>query len=260
VRAPGLRGRAVLLGGFTAAALVGASLISCGPSPPAPSSGSRPVSFTTGDGVELRGRLFEADAASAGIVLAPAETTDQTSWFEQAESLADDGYRTLTFDFRGACQGGTTCPPADQAQWWRDVRSAVAYVRSLGSPRVAVVGAGAGGTAALVAAAVPTSRIAAVATVSAPISAAGVVASPELLATAPSAKLFMAGNGDASSAADAQSMYDLSLPPKRVEILPSADRGAELLQGNQGPNARAVLASWLARFLPVQAPGPDDAA
>jgi hypothetical protein len=49
-------------------------------------------------------------------------------------------------------------------------------------------------------------------------------------------------------------MYDQSVPPKRVEIVPSDDHGTDLLEGSQGPNVRAVLARWLAQFMPVQAP------
>ena len=76
---------------------------------------------------------------------------------------------------------------------------------------------------------------------------------------ASSAKLFIAGNGDAAVATDAQRMYDLSVPPKRVEIVPSDDHGTELLEGNQGPNVRRLLSVWLAQFLPVQAPTQGDA-
>jgi hypothetical protein len=111
-----------------------------------------------------------------------------------------------------------------------------------------------GGTAALVAAAQPDGRVGPVATLSAPMAIGGLTASPEVLAAATSAKLFVAGNGDATAASDAQRMYDLSVPPKRVEIVPSDDHGSDLLEGNQGPNVRGVLSSWLARFLPVQAP------
>ena len=56
---------------------------------------------------------------------------------------------------------------------WRDVQAAVRYLRSTGIPRVAVIGASMGGTAALVAAAQPTARIGAVATLSAPIAIGG---------------------------------------------------------------------------------------
>lgn len=244
------------------AALVVATfaVAACGPSTRAPSPGSRAVSFPAAGGVDLAGRVFEAEDATAGVVLAHMRSADQTSWFDYAEALADEGYRTLTFDFRGVCpggDGGCSEGTTDVPQLWRDVQAAVRYLRSTGIPRVAVLGASMGGTAALVAAAQPTTRIGAVATLSAPISVDGLTVQPEILVAASAAKLFLAGNADATAADDAQRMYDLSVPPKRVEIVPSDDHGTDLLLGNQGPNVRAILASWLARFLPVQAPPTD---
>ena len=126
--------------------------------------------------------------------------------------------------------------------------------RSPGVPRVAVIGAGVGGTAALVAAAAPEARIGAVATLSAPAAIDGLAATTETFVAATSAKLFVAGNGDVSAAADAQAMYDASIPPKRVEIVPSPDPGTELLDGNQGPNVRRLLSLWLAQFVPLEPP------
>jgi len=219
------------------------------------------VTFTATGGVELAGRLFEAEGATAGVVLAHMQPADQTSWFDYAETLADDGYRTLTFNFRGYCPGGDagcSSGQTDPSLAWRDVQAAVRFLRSTGIARVAVIGASMGGTAALVAAAQSSSRIGAVATLSAPISISGLVATPETLVAAASAKLFVAGNGDATAATDAQSLYDLSVPPKRVEILPSEDHGTDLLEGNQGPNVRQVLQIWLAQFLPVQTPARDE--
>jgi pimeloyl-ACP methyl ester carboxylesterase len=233
------------------------SLPACGPSSPAASPGSRPVRFTSFGGVELAGRLFEAEGATAGVVLAHMQPADQSAWFEYADTLADDGYRTLTFNFRGYCPGGEAgCSQGetDPASSWRDVQAAVRYLRTTGIPRVAVIGASMGGTAALVAASQPGSSVGAVAALSAPITTGTLTVSPETLVTATAAKLFVAGAGDAAAAVDAQRMYDQSVPPKRVEIVPSDDHGTDLLEGSQGPNVRAVLARWLAQFLPVQVP------
>jgi pimeloyl-ACP methyl ester carboxylesterase len=219
------------------------------------------VTIPAAGGVELAGRLFESEGATAGIVLAPMQGADRSSWSHYAETLADEGYRTLTFDFQGTCPDDDAgCPEqqADPASAWRDVQAAVRFLRSTGIPRVAVIGASMGGTAALVAAAQPTARIGAVATLSAPISIGGLTVTPEVLVAATAAKLFVAGNADVPAATDAQRMYDQSVPPKRVEIVPSEDHGTDLLEGNQGPNVRGLLASWLARFLPVQAPPPPE--
>jgi pimeloyl-ACP methyl ester carboxylesterase len=258
VNAPRLR---FVRAAAAAAVVVALALPGCGPSSPPPSPGSEPVSFTSAGGVELEGRLFEAEGATAAVVLAHMRPADQSSWFDYADTLADDGYRTLTFNFRGYCPGGDAgCSEGETepSELWRDVAAAVRFLRSTGVPRVAVIGASIGGTAALVAAGQPNGRIGAVATLSAPTSIEGLVASPELLSSMPAAKLFVAGNGDATAATDAQRMYDLSSPPKRLEILPSEDHGTDLLEGNQGPNLRGVLSSWLARFLPLQAPTRDD--
>jgi len=253
VHAPRFRSRRV------AAAIAAATvaLAACGPSSPPPSPGSRQVSFPSTGDIELQGRLFEAGGGSAGVVLAHMQPSDQSSWFDYAETLADDGYRTLTFNFRGYCPGGDagcSTGETDPALLWRDVLAAVRYLRSTGAVRIAVIGASMGGTAALVAAATPSARIGAVATLSAPIAIGGLVASPETLVAIPSAKLYVAGNGDASAATEAQRLYDLSVPPKRVEIVPSDDHGTDLLEGNQGPNVRRLLSVWLAQFLPVEAP------
>ena len=238
-------------------ALASAVLAACGPSPPPSSPGSRSVSFAAPGGIELQGRLFEAEGATAGVVLAHMQPADQTSWFDFAETLADDGYRTLTFNFRGSCPDsdtGCAAGEADPSLLWRDVVAAVGFLRSSGTPRVAVIGASIGGTAGLVAAARPGARIGAIATLSAPAAIGGLAATSETLVAATSAKLFVAGNGDVSAATDAQAMYDSSVPPKRVEIVPSPDHGTDLLDGNQGPNVRRLLSLWLAQFLPLQVP------
>src|SRR4029450_11144518 len=67
---------------------------------------STPTTFETSDGVQLSGRLFGPESASAGVVLAHMLPADQTSWYPFAERLASQGYRVLTFDFRGLRPGG----------------------------------------------------------------------------------------------------------------------------------------------------------
>jgi pimeloyl-ACP methyl ester carboxylesterase len=254
VRAPRFR----LVGLAAAVTIASLAFPACGPSSPPPSPGSRAVTFPSDDGVELAGRLFEAEGASAGVVLAHMRPADQRSWFGFADTLADEGYRALTFDFRGYCpggEGGCSSGETDFPSLWRDVLAAVRYLRSTGVPRVAVIGASMGGTAALVAAAQPDARIGPVATLSAPASIEGLSVTPETLVAVTSAKLFVAGNGDPAAAADAQAMYDGSVSPKRVEIVPSEDHGTDLLEGNQGPNVRQLLLGWLAAFLPRDGSG-----
>ena len=255
MRAP----RSRLVRSSAAIAVAAFALSACGPSSPSPSPGSRPVSFTVPGGVELEGRVFEAEGASAGSCWRTCNppTSPRGS---STRRRSPTGYRTLTFNFRGYCPGGDAgCSggETDLAVLWRDVQAAVRYLRSTGIPRVAV---GKHGWHRGPRRRGPTDR-------------AhrgrrdalrsdrdrGLAVTPETLVAASSAKLFIAGNGDAAVANDAQRMYDLSVPPKRVEIVPSDDHGTELLEGNQGPNVRRLLSVWLAQFLPVQAPTQGDA-
>jgi dienelactone hydrolase len=173
---------------------------------------------------------------------------DQTSWFAFAERLADDGYLVLTYDFRGYCPGGDGgCSEGDRdiGAIWQDVLGAIEFVRSKGATSVSLAGASMGGTASLVAAAREGVDVRVVITLSAPASIEGLVADASLLTRIGAGKLFIAGVGDASAAADAESLYRASPPPKRVEILPSDDHGTDLLSGGQGEVVRRLIETWL---------------
>jgi dienelactone hydrolase len=215
---------------------------------------STAVTFPASDGVELAGRLFGPDAATAGVVLAHMLPADQSSWFDFADRLAGSGYRVLTFDFRGYCPGGVSgCSEGekDVAASWRDLQGAVDYLRSQGVRQVGLVGASMGGTASLVVAGEEGDGIGAVVTLSAPDAIDGLAASPETLQRVTAAKLFLAGQTDGTAAEVAQRFYDEGLPPKRVEILTTGDHGTDLLTGNQAEIARNLILGWLIQHLPA---------
>ena len=218
---------------------------------------STAVTFTTADGVELAGRLFGPDDATAGVVLAHMLPADQSSWYDFAQRLGSMGYRVLTFDFRGYCPGGDAgCSEGKRtiAAIWQDVLAAKDYLSSKGVTRVALVGASMGGTASLVAAAQVPTEIEAVITLSAPVSIEGLTAGPEVVQASGAAKLFMAGDGDTTAADAASTFYEESLQPKKLEILTTSDHGTDLLTGNQGEIARTTILTWLGQYLPVSEP------
>jgi pimeloyl-ACP methyl ester carboxylesterase len=216
---------------------------------------STAVTFRTDDGVELAGRLFGPSEASAGIVLAHMFPADQSAWYETAAALGDMGYRVMTFDFRGYCPGGDAgCSQGskDVSQTSSDLDAALAYLRSLGPSRIGLAGASMGGTASLLTSAGEGDGIAAVVTLSAPQSFLQLQITPDQLATISAAKLFIAGTGDASAAAAAETMYEQSGEPKRVEIVTSNDHGTDLLHGNQGSHVQQLLQGWFAQYLPAR--------
>ena len=215
---------------------------------------SRAVEFESSDGVHLAGRLFGPEGATAGVVLAHMQPADQSSWFDFADQLGAIGYRALTFDFRGYCPGGDAgCSQGDKdiSAIWQDVAGAVGFLRSEGVRRIGLVGASMGGTASLVYASQSGSDIDAVVTLSAPDAIEGLTAGPDVLQTVSAAKLFLAGNVDGNAAATAQAFYAETLQPKRVESLPTADHGTDILEGNQAEIARNLITSWLGQHVSV---------
>ncbi len=215
---------------------------------------SRPLMFRSIDGVQLAGRIFGPDGAAAGIVLAHMKPSDQSSWYDFADQLGGLGYRVLTFDFRGYCPGGDAgCSEGtkDVAGIWQDVEGAIGLLRSEGVRRIGLVGASMGGTASLVVASQAGQGIDAVVTLSAPDSIDGLTAGPDVVQAVTAAKLFLAGDGDASAAQTAQAFYDESIPPKRVEILTTGDHGTDILEGNQAENAKKLILDWLGQHVPV---------
>ena len=210
------------------------------------------VTFTTADGVSLAGRLFGPSDAQAGIVLSHMLPADQSSWYAEADRLAAQGYRVLTFDFRGYCPGGDAgCSQGTQDlnEAPTDLTAALSYLGSQGPSRLGLVGASIGGLASLVVASHQT-NIPAVVTLSAPEVLNAVSAGPPVLAAVTGAKLFIAGLGDPTGSAQAaQDLYENSPQPKRLDIVPVDDHGTDLLTGGQGTQVRQLLEAWLAQYL-----------
>lgn len=219
--------------------------------------GSRAVSFTTADGVRLEGRLFGPAKATSGLVLAHMLPADQSSWYELAGHLAADGYRVLTFDFRGYCPGGDAGCSAGSKQPEAapaDLAAAIEELRAEGVAHVGLIGASMGGTAAIRVASEEGQGVETLITLSAPQVIGGLSAGASELATATAAKLFIAGNGDGQAAADAETFYLASLPPKRYEILTTDDHGTDMLTGNQGQRVIDLIDLWLGGSLPLAIP------
>ena len=242
---------------LVAAFAIAASLLAaCGE--PAPTTGSRAITFESTDGVELAGRLFGPSEGSAGVVLAHMSPSDQRSWFDLAERLAREGYHVLTFDFRGYCPGGDGgCSEGerDVPNIPKDVEGAIAELRRRGVTTVGLVGASMGGTASLLVAADEGRDVAAVVTLSAPTTFEGLDANAEVLSEITAAKLFIAGLEDISAAQAVDTLYAQTIQPKRPVILTTGDHGTDILTGNQAGRAADEVVNWLERYMPAGSAG-----
>jgi uncharacterized protein len=232
-------------------------LVGCGTSPPDGSApASREIMFESSDGVSLSGRLFGPDDANAGVVLAHMYPADQSSWYPFADRLAGEGYRVLTFDFRGYCPGGDDgCSEGEKRvpDMWQDVLGAMQTLRDEGVSRIALIGASMGGTASLLAASKEGEDVDAIVTLSAPTSFEGLEAGPDAVSQVTGAKLFIAGHADVAAADAVDVLYGQALQPKRPVILTTDDHGTDILEGNQSGIATTEILRWLDRYLPVAA-------
>jgi uncharacterized protein len=241
---------------FTVAiGLLTVSLVACGSasSSTLDAGASQAVTFKTSDGVTLAGRLFGPADAQEGVVLSHMLPADQTSWYPFAQRLADDGYRVLTFDFRGYCpggDGGCSQGTKDINAAPTDLDAAVRYLRAHGPQRIGLAGASMGGTASLLVAGTDPAGIDAVVTLSAPQVLSGLGVGLSQLAAVAAPKLFVAGLGDPSGAVNAaDAMYADSPQPKDEQIVTDDSHGTDLLSGPQGEHVQELIEQWFGRYL-----------
>lgn len=192
----------------------------CGGGTPTPVSAPT-VSFATEDGVALRGHLFGTQGPA--VVLSHAYPADQTSWYPFAQRLADEGYRALTYDFRGYGESGGS---KEIALIYKDVKAALEYMRGQDIGPVFLIGASMGGTASLMVAA--EEEVAGVVALSAPLKFSGLGLDDITRVVEP--KLFLAAEGDAQAASAAyQLFYDAKSPKRAVIYQIGAGHGTDLI-------------------------------
>lgn len=104
------------------------------------------VSFPTPDGGIVFADVY--GKGERGVVLAHGGQFNKESWAQQAQILADAGFRVLALDFRGRGQsrGPQSKVRGDGVEY--DVLAAVRYMHRTGAKTVSVVGASFGGGAA----------------------------------------------------------------------------------------------------------------
>ncbi|KQV74031.1 hypothetical protein ASC61_02855 [Aeromicrobium sp. Root344] len=98
------------------------------------------ITFSADDGYELRGRWFEPNGETRGVVLiVPAMATTAAYYATFASWLRDRGFAVMTFDYRGygeSLDGPMREVTNDLVRWALDARDALdhAHVRAQGRP------------------------------------------------------------------------------------------------------------------------------
>ncbi|MBL7060298.1 MAG: alpha/beta fold hydrolase [Actinobacteria bacterium] len=180
------------------------------------------VTFMTEDNIELNGNIF--GSGNKWVILSHMFPTDQTSWFEFAEILKEDGYIILTYDFRGYGKSGGS---KDVSKLDIDLAAALAYIKQYDPELIYLMGASMGGTASLVLAS--EERIDGVISFSSPDEFEGISAI-SVIGDIVAGKLFIASQGDEDAARSATEMYEKSMEPKQLEILEGDSHGTFIFE------------------------------
>jgi uncharacterized protein len=196
------------------------------------------VSFTTKDGVQISGRLFEA--GKVGVVLGHMYPENQESWWPFAKLLASKGYTALAFDFRGYRESRGT---KDISKIDLDMEAAYDFI-SPKVERVVLIGASMGGTAALKVAA--RRKVAGVAALSAPDAFKGLDATADIpRITVP--KMFVASKDD-TWAASSLGFMKSAKEPKQLKIFSGNYHGTYLFGTEHDAELKLLLLGFLSRL------------
>jgi alpha/beta superfamily hydrolase len=189
------------------------------------------VTFMTEDDVELNGNIF--GSGNKWVILSHMYPTDQTSWFDFAEMLKENGYIILTYDYRGYGKSGGS---QDVSKLVIDLTAALTFIKQYDPELIYLMGGSMGGTASLVVAA--EERIDGVISFSSPAEFEG-ISSISVIGDIVAPKLFIASQGDEGATQSATEMFEKSMEPKSLEILDGNSHGTFIFE-EEPENAEKV--------------------
>lgn len=197
------------------------------------------VTFTTEDGIDINGNIF--GSGNRWVILSHMFPTDQTSWFDFAQYLADNGYIVLTYDFRGYGKSGGNqdIPNID-----KDLEAALVFVRQHDAEKVFLMGASMGGTVSLIVAS--RQPVDGVISFSSPAKMMSLSAI-NVIKNINTPKLFIASRGDVEEAANARALYQASSEPKSLSILDGGAHGTYIFDDE--PDNAEILKQIVLDFL-----------
>jgi uncharacterized protein len=215
------------------------------PSPTAtPVVPSRPVSFTTEDGVSLAGTLY--GVGTHAVILSNEGNNASAPWRPVAQQLAFRGYLVLSYAYRpsGANFDGLAMHAL------ADLRAAIAFMRARSVTQLILIGASLGGLVSLKVA--TTERCDGLVAISSPIGYQDVQLSDDDLQHLVVPKLFVTSENNQPFAGDTLHMYEASPQPKDKRVYPGDAHGTSLFAGGTGADLLSALLDFVQRYAPTQ--------
>lgn len=183
------------------------------------------VTFDTEDGATIIGELYGTGRTA---VIFSVMGNCKPGWRELAQLTAAQGYRALTYQWRG-CKANSV-DGALMQKFLDDTRAAIAFVREQGAEKIILVGASLGGCASAKLAV--ESQASGLVILSSPpsISQWGFeIEAADLNTDIP--KLFITAENDNTVPADStRALYDLAAEPREWQIYPGSAHGTDLFE------------------------------
>ena len=200
---------------------------STAPTTTTPDVTTEDVTFTTGDGLDLVGRVY--GEGTTAIVCSHQRQSSKADFAAAGPVLAAEGFMVLAYDNRGDGESEQGLP-ADQGL---DLLSAIELVRARGAEKVVLLGASRGGTLSLDAA--TKTDVDAIVTLSSPPPDDG----PAAVAAVTAPSLYVNSEND-RFADSTQEMFEAAHQPKEIEIYPGGNHGVALFDSEPGLIDRIV--------------------
>jgi pimeloyl-ACP methyl ester carboxylesterase len=183
------------------------------------------------------------DGATA-VILAPTYPGGQDGWAAFAKAAAGQGYRALSFDFRGyGSSKGSQSPAALPT----DIRAAMSFLKEHNSQRIVLIGAGLGGSAAIVVTAKDPAGISGVALISAPRGVEGLQVADTDLAALKVPSLWLAARNDLTQNVEEMSALAGSAQKDMWIYEGSSLHGTYIFDGADGSDLQRRLLEFVAQ-------------
>lgn len=200
--------------------------------------------FTTSDGVTLNGRIF--GQGKTALIFSNGKGFSMQLWVTVAQTMADRGYMSMLYDYRGVGQSQGTDNPSEREN---DLRAAISAARAHGASKVVLIGSSFGGL--LAAKLAVEAHAEAIVLVSAALEDSGIVLRDKDIQALAMPKLLMASESDTTFAYAIQHIYDTSPQPKQIALYPGKQHGTTIFGLEHSADSMQRLSTFLDQYAPA---------
>jgi uncharacterized protein len=205
------------------------------------------VTFTTSDGVKLRGSLF-GTGKIAVILSHMCAPPGRWNWLDYARHISERGYMALAYDYRGMGESDTG-PIFNRLEY--DLRAAIEFVMSRGAERVILAGGSCGGASSLYMSIKEPQKVAGLIVLASSRYGTGLSVTTEDLVALRVPKLFISTELDPVTFSTLD-LYDQTPEPKEKHIYPGSAHGTDLFFTEHRDDLTARMTAFIEKHVPAR--------